>query len=185
VSQDKWDKVKAQIAEIILMIKTDPDHWDHKCLEQVQGFLQYVTPTYSGMTPYIIGFHLTIDGWHANILVSGWRNKEGEARDQCGDGGVCNEILQIEMALGQTRDDLGLNVSHSDPPKFVKAVPCLFLDLKALCALTSGKMPPLKRARCSKTTANIYNFMDASGCGFGSTFQVGNKVFFQYGQWPE
>jgi hypothetical protein len=31
----------------------------------------------------------------------------------------------------------------------------------------------------------IYSFVDASGRGFGSTFQVGNKVFFQYGQWPE
>jgi hypothetical protein len=31
----------------------------------------------------------------------------------------------------------------------------------------------------------IYSFVDASGRGFGSTFQVGDKVFFQYGQWPE
>jgi hypothetical protein len=31
----------------------------------------------------------------------------------------------------------------------------------------------------------VYSFVDASGRGFGSTFQVGNKVFFQYGQWPE
>jgi hypothetical protein len=66
VAQDKWDKAKAQVEEIIIMIETDPDHLDHKRLEQVRGFLQYVTQTYSGMTPYIIGFHLTIDGWRCN-----------------------------------------------------------------------------------------------------------------------
>jgi hypothetical protein len=142
------------------------------------------------MTSYIIGFHLTIDGWHDTILASGWRKKEmkkGKLRSttQAGDGGMSDEILQIETALSRTRDALGLDTSYSDPPKFVKAVPCLLLDLKALGALTSGNTPPLKRARCSKIATAIYNFVDASGCGFGSTFQVGNKVFFQYGQWPE
>lgn len=61
--QDKWDKTKSQIEEIIRMVETDPNHLVHKRLEQVQGFLQDVTQTYSGMTPYIIGFHLMIDGW--------------------------------------------------------------------------------------------------------------------------
>jgi hypothetical protein len=31
----------------------------------------------------------------------------------------------------------------------------------------------------------INSVLDASGRGFGFTFQVGNKVYFQYGQWPE
>jgi hypothetical protein len=31
----------------------------------------------------------------------------------------------------------------------------------------------------------IYNFVNASGRAFGSTFQVGTQVFFQYGQWPD
>jgi hypothetical protein len=49
----------------------------------------------------------------------------------------------------------------------------------------SGDEPPLKRARCSRIATAIYSFIDASDRGFGSTFQIGNKVFFQYGQWPD
>ena len=66
VAQDKWDKAKSQVEEVIAMINTDPNRLDRKRLEQVRGFLQYVTQTYSGMTPYIIGYHLTIEGWREN-----------------------------------------------------------------------------------------------------------------------
>jgi hypothetical protein len=81
---------------------------------------------------------------------------------------------------------MGLSDSLSqEPPKFVKAVPRFLPDLKALRALMQGAEPPLKRAWCSKLAMAIYSFVDASGRGFGSTFQVGNKVFFQYNQWPD
>jgi hypothetical protein len=69
VSQEKWDKAKAQVEEIIQMIEFDPSKLYRKQLEQVRGFLQYVMQTYSGMAPYIVGFHLTIDGWRANRLL--------------------------------------------------------------------------------------------------------------------
>jgi hypothetical protein len=188
VSQEKWDKAKSQIEEVIAMVEQDPDHLDHKRLEQVRGFIQYVTQTYSGMTPYIIGFHLTIDGWREDRTDSGWKRKEGpkekKPRGQ-GDGGVSEELLKMEAALGLSREDLGLGSSRLDPPKFVKAVPRFLPDLKALRALMAGEKPPLKRVRCSRVATAIYSFVDASGRGFGSTFQMGDKVHFQYGQWPE
>jgi hypothetical protein len=190
VAQDKWDKAKAQVEEIITMVETNPNRLDHKRLEQVRGFLQYVTQTYSGMTPYIIGFHLTIDGWRDNRLDTGWRKKEplkGPTLEGArGDGGVGEEMLAMEQALGHTREEMGLGSSlPEEPPTFVKAAPRLLSDLLAFRALMSGEKPPLKRARCSKVATAIYSFVDASGRGFGSTFQVGNQVFFQYGQWPE
>jgi hypothetical protein len=48
-----------------------------------------------------------------------------------------------------------------------------------------GEKPPLKRVRCSRVATAIYSFVDASGRGFGSTFQIGDKVYSQYGQWPD
>jgi hypothetical protein len=46
--------------------------------------------------------------------------------------------------------------------------------------------PPLKQVRCSSKTATaVCSFVDASGRGVGSTFQVGNQIFFQHGQWPK
>jgi hypothetical protein len=77
VSQDKWERAKNQVNEVIEMVEDDPDRLDHKRLEQVHGFLQYVTQTYSGMTPYLIGFHLTIDGWRENQMSTGCKEKEG------------------------------------------------------------------------------------------------------------
>jgi hypothetical protein len=97
---------------------------------------------------------------------------------------MSNELLQMESALGQTREDLGLASNCHKPPKFVKAVPHFLSDLKALCALMVGERLPLKRDRCSKVATVIYSFVNAYGRGFGSTFQVGQKVYFQYGQWP-
>jgi hypothetical protein len=85
----------------------------------------------------------------------------------------------MEVALGRTRKDLGLSGSLSEePPRLVTAVPCFLPDLLALRALSMQEnKPPLKRARCSKIAMAIYSFVDASGRGFRSTFQVGNKIF--------
>lgn len=189
VAQDKWDKAKTQVEEIIAMIKINPNRLDHKHLEQVWGFLQYVTHTYSGMTPYMIGFHLTIDGWRGNRLDTGWRKKDSlkgrSSAGACGDGGAGKEMLTMEQTLSQTREDMDLGSSlPEEVPKFDKAVPHFLPDLLALRALMSCENPPLKRARCSKVATAIYSFVDASGRGFESTIQVGSKVFFQYGQWP-
>jgi hypothetical protein len=190
VSQDKWDKAKAKIEEVIGMVERHPERLDHKRLEQVRGFLQYVTQTYSGTTPYIIGFHPTIDGWRENRMASGWRKKPPPSpkstRSIQGDGGLRDEIIRMEGALGKSAETLGLSAStQAAPPKFVKAAPRYLSDLKALRALMSGEKPPLKRARCSRIATAIYSFVDASGRGFGSTFQVGDRIFFQYGQWPD
>jgi hypothetical protein len=189
VAQDKWDKAKSLVEEIIGTVETNPKALDHKRLEQVRGFLQYFTQTYSGMTPYIIGFHLTIDGWRKNREASGWRMKEEPKKKQTSkqsshEGGG-DEMLQMKLALGASREKLGLTSSRLEPPKFVQAAPRFLPDLKALRALMAGDKPPLKRARCSKVATAIYSFVDASGRGFGSTFQVGDKVHFQYGQWPD
>ena len=190
VAQDKWDKAKSQVEEVITMIHTDPNRLDRKRLEQVRGFLQYVTQTYSGMTPYIIGFHLTIDGWRDNRTKDGWRQKIGPKKllgTISGDWAATEELMAMEEALEQKGESVASKplFGSQDPPKFVTAVPRFIFDLLALRALMSGSEPPLKRVRCSKTATAIYSFVDASGRGFGSTFQVGKKVYFQYGQWPE
>jgi hypothetical protein len=174
VAQDKWDKAKAQIEEVIAMVENDSNHLDHKRLEQVRGFLQYVTQTYSGMTPYIIGFHLTIDGWRDNRLASGWRMKPKEkvSKGSHLEISTDEELTRMETALGANIEKgLGLRPASDDPPKYVKAAPRFLSDLTALRLLMQDKKPPLKRARCSKIATAIYSFVDASGRGFGSTFQ--------------
>jgi hypothetical protein len=49
--------------EISEMLDRKPDLMDRKRLEQIRGFLQYVTQTYTSFASYLIGLHMTIDSW--------------------------------------------------------------------------------------------------------------------------
>ena len=66
---------------------------------------------------------------------------------------------------------------------FVKAKPRLEKDVAALIQLTTGKHPPLKRRRSGQVAEVYYGFGDASGSGFGATFQIQDKITYRYGQW--
>jgi len=67
ISQEKWIKLKSLLSETHTLLQADPERIPRKRLEQIRGFLQYVVSTYQAMTPYLIGFHLTIDGWRSEL----------------------------------------------------------------------------------------------------------------------
>ena len=46
---------------------------DYKKLESRRGFLLYVSWTYTHMTLYMKGFHLTLDGWREDRDAEGWK----------------------------------------------------------------------------------------------------------------
>jgi ribonuclease HI len=50
-------------------------------------------------------------------------------------------------------------------------------------ALTRSPTPPLRRARCKRKCTAYFGFGDASGAGFGGTLQIGDKIYYEYGQW--
>jgi hypothetical protein len=75
-SQEKWDKLKRLIEEVWDMLELDPTKLVRKRLEQIRGFLQYVIQTYSGFASYLIGFHMTIDGFRRGRDENGWRMAE-------------------------------------------------------------------------------------------------------------
>jgi hypothetical protein len=76
VSQEKWDQTKAQLSEIKSMMRRNPANLCRKRLEEIRGFLVYVTRTYIGMSPYLIGLHMTIDSWRSGRDSEGWRTNE-------------------------------------------------------------------------------------------------------------
>jgi hypothetical protein len=59
--EEKWAKAKRLLVELQELLEADPNAMPHKRLEQIRGFLIYVTRTYSCMVPYFIGLHMTID----------------------------------------------------------------------------------------------------------------------------
>jgi hypothetical protein len=184
VAQEKWDKTKAVLEEVAELVRKDPNRIPRKRLEQVRGFLQYVTQTYTGMNPYIIGFHLTIDGWRDNRDENGWRVKpKAEAAETAGDGGLAEEMAAMEEALSMTAEEVCWSNIRDDSPEFVRAVPRFADDLVALQRLTRYAAPPLRRVRCSRVGHAYYGFYDASGRGFGGTLQIGDDIHYNYGQW--
>jgi hypothetical protein len=49
--------------------------------------------------------------------------------------------------------------------------------------LLAGDQPKLKRVRCRTKGQAYYGFGDASGAAFGASFQIVDKIEFEYGQW--
>ena len=81
VSQKKWDKTKSLLGELREMIESSSDGMvDRKRLEQIRGFLIYVSRTYPWMPPYLKGLHLTIDGWRPGRDAEGFKVKAGVRR---------------------------------------------------------------------------------------------------------
>lgn len=81
--QEKWNKAKLLIAELGDMIKNSTDGLvNRKRLEQIRGFLIYVSRTYPWMPPYLKGLHLTIDSWRPGRDKQGFKLKAAELRNR-------------------------------------------------------------------------------------------------------
>jgi hypothetical protein len=62
VSRKKWVKANQLLATLHGLVLAS--EWvDHKVLERIRGFLVYVARTYKPLTPFLMGLHMTIDGW--------------------------------------------------------------------------------------------------------------------------
>jgi hypothetical protein len=176
-SKDKWQKAKALLQEIQEMLDQDPNAMPRYrleqirgfCLEQIRGFLIYVTRTYPCMTPYLIGIHMTIDGWRQNRKEDGWRLSVSEMKFRA-------------KAMEEDGEDFE-DDAPAEAPALVRAVPRLQWDIDALASLMSTSEPLVRQIRCKKSLKAYYGFGDASGYAFGGSIQVGEDIWYEYGQW--
>ena len=60
VEQTKWDKTKVKLQWALSRLDEGPDV-EHKHLDRIRGFLNYVMQVYPAMIPYLRGFHGTLD----------------------------------------------------------------------------------------------------------------------------
>jgi hypothetical protein len=159
--EEKWRKAKVLLQEVLVLLKEDPTHLPRKRLEQIRGFLVYVTRTYPCIVPYLIGLHLTINGWRKNCDDDGWRLALSELR------------LRSEAAA-LDEDEEG--AEEESIPTEVLAMPRLKSEMQAILSLMSADKPVLRRTCCRKTSKAYYGFGDASGLGFGATIQIGDSI---------
>jgi hypothetical protein len=173
ISEEKWNKTKAQLREVLEMIDANNSKLNRKRLEQIRGFLNYVAQTYDWLTPYMIGLHMTIDGWRPGRDSEGWKTKPSPR-------------VTFEKAGEEKDDHEGDWVtveSYPCQPDLVKGVPRLRPDVLAMIDLCTSTQPPPRRVRARVQGRCYYGFGDASKTGFGASIQIGKEIQYQYGQW--
>ena len=156
VSQEKWDKCKRYIGDIIEELGRT-QQLNHKELEKKRGFLIYVTRTFPAMVPYLKGIHQTLEMWRPNRDDDGWKI-----------------IRPASQRLG---------LEHGEPPKFVDAAPRLSGDMEALRFLFSSEKPPLREVRGAVVIEVFYGFGDASKTDFCTNFEIDSIIQYRYGHW--
>jgi hypothetical protein len=174
VSADKWEKTKVLLKEMLTLVQTNPGKIPRKRLEQIRGFLNYVAQTYTWLRPYLIGLHMTIDGWRPNRDSEGWRLQPSMI--------LVKEDLDNEGSNDESDEWLEIN-SGPECPTFVSAVPRLSGDIEAMQTLCSCEKPPQQRVRCRNVGRAYYGFGDASKSSFGATVQIDDVLEYEYGQW--
>ena len=76
VSQEKWNKGKAIIESTWQEWKTSTDgKLDFKEMEKRRGFLVHLMMTFKFITPFLKGWHLTLDSWRPCCDEEGYKMK--------------------------------------------------------------------------------------------------------------
>jgi hypothetical protein len=155
VSQEKWDKCRKYIGEIVGGLVSSGDNTlEFKALERKRGFLIYVTRTYPAMVPYLKGMHQTLDSWRDNRGEDGWKMTAKEIAGR------------MRSSRGEPGED-----RLEEAPARVKAAPRFESDMEALPSLFESVHPPKRLVRSYVCLTVFYRFGDASGVGHADNFQ--------------
>jgi len=153
-TQDKWAKTRCLLQQTLTYIDSGKPIC-RKELESIRGTLVYLQRTYPAITPYVKGYHLTIDSWREDRDEEGWKRREPDSSS--------SNSLQ--------------------PPTHVHAVPRFRNDVLALLHLFSAPEPPVRYVRSQQINVACYGFADASGTGFGATVGDQSQLFYSHGIW--
>ena len=182
VTQQKWDKAKKLVQELKEEIAEKPIDGimlNYKRLEQIRGFLCHLAMTHSVLFPYLKGFHLTLSSHLKNRDDEGWKLTDLDYIAYLEDKTEKQQLTDDE----KERVVQSMPTSNPKPPIFIKPVKLFFTCLEALDLFFRAETPPLVYVRTEKVFMAVYGFMDASGSGFGSSFDRDNKTTYRMGVW--
>ena len=179
-SQEKWDKGKSQVEEMLTAVEGGALELNRKDLERKRGFLIHLSRTFTYMTPYLKGMHLTMETFRPGREDSGWKmTKQAWAVMLSGEMGYEIPKAKLDEAIKDHK-------RNNTPPTFptmVKVAPRFISDLKAMWLLFQLDAPPLRLVRGKSVHEAIYGFGDASGKGFGSSWDEDGEIKFRLGVW--
>jgi hypothetical protein len=182
VSQEKWDKPKLLIAELLEMIPKGPLPLQH--LLEIRRFLMYMVRTYMWLNLYIKGLHLTVDSWHPGRVEDGfkWTAKERRRMQFHGmeEGGLpCRREFKDDEVLGMMHNTGAVEESA---PEMGVPVERYFCNLACLQDLTSSAKPPKQLCQAKRQSA-FFVIGDASGKAKGNVVVEQYGVDYESGAW--
>jgi hypothetical protein len=193
VAQEKWDKAKSQLQELTdVFASSSIPEFVYKRLEQIRGFLCHLSMTYSELTPYLKGFHLTLAAHNGGRDETGWKLTPREWAAYLHEAVESGKMVQDEAndmreAVKEMAPPapISFNVPRPPikPPEMVSPVERFEDDIRALSALLGQEKPVKKLVRASRVYTILYGFADASGSGFGSTVLGNDGIRYRIGTW--
>ena len=100
---------------------------------------------------------------------------------------MSNKAYQFFLRLGRRTADAEDDIDTSsqeedkDAPTKVRALPLMQDHLQVLLEMFQSEEPVLRLVRGSSIFEALYIFGDASGLGFGSSWEIGERLGFRYG----
>lgn len=176
----KWEKGRAIVNGWMEEMETGDGYLDRKGMEKGRGFLVHLARTYPIFTPYLKGVHHTLESWRSGRDDDGWKYSGTEWRrfltevGEMKDGTAWEEVRKAYIAR---RDQ--------EAPSRVDGfkVGRLRDDLKVLAGYFKYPLPPRRLVRGKGVMVVKYGFGDASGTGFGASWEEGDGIRYRFGVW--
>jgi len=182
VSDEKWQKAKTYLNTWLEEIEnckrhSTPPVLDFKLLERGRGFLVYISRTYPSIVPYLKGLHLTLDSWRANRDSEGWKIAGRKISSYESDEDEIMACLDKHGNINSFSND------YKNHPEKVSLAPRFYDDVNALSLFFKSEKPSWRFVRGKEICVVEYGFGDASGSGFGASFETGGGIKFVLGVW--
>ena len=136
VSPKKWGNTHTCLLELYYLL-TYNSLLPRLQLEQIRGFLIYITHTYTWTVPYLKGWHLPINSWWERCNIEGFKVQKPKMPP------VHQLIWEWEYRtwIDERPSDAPLTNLTAVPPELVALVPCLHQDIDAVLQLFKWGSP--------------------------------------------
>ena len=167
-TQKKWEKAQAIINHWIEeVVDKGSVQVNAAQMERDVGFLVHLSRTFPSMFPYLKGIYLSLNTWRKGRNEEGWKFTMAEWRAALD---VDDDLPSYKVGAAAKR--AFPSQTHDERPTMVNVVPRLSSDLRALKALFTGHNPVHRLVRGNKVEMARFAFGDASGEGFGSSWEL-------------
>ena len=188
-SREKWLKTKAIVEGIRKELRDGGESvsLDRKQLERDRGFLVHISRTFTQAIPYLKGIHHTLESWRMGRDKDGWKlNSEAMVEWLQDEYNTGSELYRKEEISRRNWKDILKEhraSNEGEAPVRVKPVERLYLDVAALCTMFQKETPERRLVRGNSISKINLIFGDASGAGFGSSWQVEDEIHYRFGLW--